>query len=154
MQGAAGFCMGAGSGSMIVGMGFRSDGCGGDDDDDGGGGGSSAGFESPSGMWLSRGPSNGSGGGSDVLGDGGGRTKDVGRIDFVRADGLLFVCCFDAGTRMGITSVSYAGSTLVGDGMEKMEERRETRVLRLLPDLPTTFCLRGDLRGDFVTSGR
>ena len=55
---------------------------------------------------------------------------------------------------MGITSVSYAGSTLVGGGIEKMEERRETRVLRLLPDLPTTFCLRGDLRGDFVTSGR
>ena len=55
---------------------------------------------------------------------------------------------------MGITSVSYAGSTLVGGGMEKAEERRETRVLRLLPDLPTTFCLRGDLRGDFVTSGR
>ena len=55
---------------------------------------------------------------------------------------------------MGITSVSYAGSMLVGGGMEKMEERRETRVLRLLPDLPTTFCLRGDLRGDFFTSGR
>lgn len=76
-------------------------------------------------------------------------------MDFVKVDDLLlFVCCSDAETTMGITSVSYAGSTLVGGGMEKIEERRETRVLRLLPDLPTTFCLRGDLRGEIFTSGR
>ena len=46
VQGAAGFCMGAGSGSMIVGMGFRSKGCARDDD----GSGSSAGFGSTEGL--------------------------------------------------------------------------------------------------------
>lgn len=92
------------------------------------------------------------GGGKDVLGEGGGSTNDVGRIDFAKFKGLGG--CFGtskAGAVMGMTSVSYAGSQLVGGGIEKMEERRDTRVLRPLPLLPPTACLRGDFFGDFLS---
>jgi hypothetical protein len=138
--GAAGFEKGGGW--TIVGMGLGKDVSGVDGDE------LSVSFEPFSGVEVSSGPSKVSGGGSDVLGDGGGSTKDVGRIVFAEVSGS-FKCRSRVGITMGITSVSYAGSTFVGGGIEKMEERRDARVLRPLLDLPTTFGLRGELRDFF-----
>ena len=88
------------------------------------------------------------GGGSEVLGDGGGSTNDVGSIDLRGA--WVWDCVLDGegGTCMGINSVSYAGSILVGGGIENMGGLQDARVLRPLADFPTIFCFRGDLRID------
>ena len=82
--------------------------------------------------------------GKEACGEGGGRTNELGRSDGAR--GLRNV---GAGNGGGITSVSYAGTTLTGDA----NDRREMRVIFLGLALPTLIFagdFLGDLRGDFT----
>jgi hypothetical protein len=81
--------------------------------------------------------------GNEVWGDGGGSTNEFGSND--AASGIGFTLNVGAGIG-GSTSVSYEGTTLDGDGRERLE----TRVV-LRPEAPAlpTQTLAGDFRGDF-----
>ena len=82
--------------------------------------------------------------GKEACGEGGGRTNELGSSDAAR--GLRNV---GAGNGGGITSVSYAGTTLTADA----NDRRETRVIFLGLALPTLIFagdFLGDFRGDFT----
>jgi len=96
---------------------------------------------------VSTGGRNASTGGKEVRGDRGGSINAEGRSDPARIDVIPDTSEADDG--MGITSVSYAGSILLGGGIENDEERRDTRVFALIT-LPTTLGFIGDFRGDLI----
>lgn len=85
--------------------------------------------------------------GKDECGDGGGKTNVVGSSDWDIV--LVNVPILTGNAGGGITSVSYESSSLSATPSPSPdEERRETRVFRLVPAFPTTVGLTGDLRGD------
>lgn len=79
--------------------------------------------------------------GKEACGEGGGRTNELGSSDAAR--GLRNV---GAGKGGGMTSVSYAGTTLTGDA----NDRRVIFLGLALPTLIFTGDFLGDLRGDFT----
>jgi hypothetical protein len=111
-------------------------------------------YNRPLGDWraVSIGGRNASTGGKDVRGDRGGSINGEGRTHRVRIDVVPTASKADDEIATGITSVSYAGSILLGGGIENDEERRDTRVF-LLVTLPTTLCFINDFRGDLTRRG-
>ena len=103
--------------------------------------------------------------GNSAAGEGGGRTKVLVRIAGEGGAGAAMLVLNsgggltgEGGIDEGITSVSYAGVTLLLGGAfalgdmttPRPEERRDTRVLRGLAAFP--FSFRGDLRGELRTA--